>query len=101
VVKVKKRSMAANMTDDLLNDYMDFMLSLVAENISFFFIEIENFIKNETRVREAEGIFKIEVPDTGTWGHDLHYPPFFSNFFHTLLNIILVSNNHKSTISFS
>jgi hypothetical protein len=35
--------MAANMTDDLLNDDMDFMLSQVAENISFFFIEIENF----------------------------------------------------------
>jgi hypothetical protein len=35
--------MAANMTDDLLNDDMDFMLSRVAENISFFFIEIENF----------------------------------------------------------
>jgi hypothetical protein len=35
--------MAANMTDDLLNDDMDFMLSQVAENISFCFIEIENF----------------------------------------------------------
>jgi hypothetical protein len=35
--------MAANMTDDLLNDDMDFMLSRVAENISFFLIEIENF----------------------------------------------------------
>ena len=32
------------MTDDLLNDDMDVMLSQVAENISFFFfIEIENF----------------------------------------------------------
>ena len=31
-------------------------------------------LKSETHVREAEGIFKIEVPD----------------------NIILVSNNHKS-----
>jgi hypothetical protein len=30
--------MAANMTDDLLNDGMDFMLSQVAENISFFFL---------------------------------------------------------------
>ena len=29
--------MAANMTDDLLNDDMDFMFSQVAENISFFF----------------------------------------------------------------
>ena len=29
--------MAANMTDDLLNDDMDFMLSQVAETISFFF----------------------------------------------------------------
>ena len=28
------------MTDDLLNDDMDIMLSQVAENISFFFIEI-------------------------------------------------------------
>jgi hypothetical protein len=35
--------MAANMTDDLLSDDMDFMLSQVADNISFFFIEIENF----------------------------------------------------------
>jgi hypothetical protein len=36
--------MAAKMTDDLLNDDMDFMLSQVVENISFFFlIEIENF----------------------------------------------------------
>jgi hypothetical protein len=35
--------MAANMTDDLLNDDMDVMLSQVAENISFFLIEIENF----------------------------------------------------------
>jgi hypothetical protein len=35
--------MAANMTDDLLNDDMDFILSQVAENFSFFFIEIENF----------------------------------------------------------
>ena len=51
-----------------------------------------NCIKNETRVREAEGIFLIEVPDnvrkivivkgrTGTWGHDLHYPLFFLQFF--------------------
>ena len=30
--------MAANMTDDLLNDDMDFMLAQVAENISFFFL---------------------------------------------------------------
>ena len=35
--------MAANMTNDLLNDDMDVMLSRVAENISFFLIEIENF----------------------------------------------------------
>ena len=35
--------MAANMTDNLLNDDMDFMLSQVAENLSFFFIGIENF----------------------------------------------------------
>ena len=36
--------MAAKMTDDLLNDDMDFMLSQMAENehFIFFFIEIEN-----------------------------------------------------------
>ena len=68
-------------------------------------------IKNETRVREAEEFFLIEVPDNvrkigivkAQVHGDLHYPPpfFFHFFFHTLLNIILVSNNHKSTISFS
>jgi hypothetical protein len=71
-----------------------------------------SYIKNETRVREAEGIFKIEVPDNvrkivivkaqvhGVMTYIT--PPFFLQFvFHTLLNIILVSNNHKSTISFS
>jgi hypothetical protein len=69
-------------------------------------------IKNETRVREAEGIFKIEVPDKvrkivivkaqvhGVMTYIIP-PPFFAIFFHTLLNIILVSNSHKSTISFS
>ena len=31
------------MTDDLLNDDMGLMLSHVAQNSSFFFIEIENF----------------------------------------------------------
>jgi hypothetical protein len=46
------------------------------------------------------------TPTTGTWGHNLHYPPppfflFMQFFFHTLLNIILVSNSHKSIISFS
>jgi hypothetical protein len=69
-------------------------------------------IKNKMRVREAEGIFKIEVhkctwqrkencdrKSTGTWPT---LPPlFFAIFFHTLLNIILVSNNLKSTIFFS
>jgi hypothetical protein len=30
--------MAANMTDDLLNDDMDFMLSQAAVNISYFFL---------------------------------------------------------------
>jgi hypothetical protein len=68
-------------------------------------------IKNKMRVREAEGIFKIEVhkctwqrkencdrKSTGTWPT---LPPlFFAIFFHTLLNIILVSNNLKSTIFF-
>ena len=69
-------------------------------------------IKNETRVREAEEFFfnwgadnvrKIVIVKAQVHGgHDLHYPPFFFFFFpHTLLNIILVSNNHKSTISFS
>jgi hypothetical protein len=50
-------------------------------------------IKNETRVRETEWIFKIEVhkctwqrkencdrKSTGTWVHDLHYSPFFLQF---------------------
>jgi hypothetical protein len=71
-------------------------------------------IKNETRVREAEGIFKIEVPDNvrkivivkaqvhGVMAYITPPPPFFFvAIFHTLLNIILVSNNHKSTISLS
>ena len=36
---------------------------------------------------------------TGTWGHNLHYPPFFCNFFfHTLLNIILVVNRKHNWI---
>ena len=70
-------------------------------------------IKNETRVREADEIFRIEVPDNvrkivivkaqvharGVMTYITS--PFFGNFFHTLLYIILVSNNHKSTISFS
>jgi hypothetical protein len=68
-------------------------------------------IKNETRVREAEGIFLIEVPDNvrkivivkaqvhGVMTYIT--PPFFQIIFHSLLNIILVLNNHKSTISFS
>ena len=66
-------------------------------------------IKNETRVREAEEFFFIEVPDNvrkivivkaqvhGVMTYIT--PPFLQFFFHTLLNIILVSNNHKSTIS--
>ena len=68
-------------------------------------------IKNETRVREAEEFFLIEVPDNvrkivivKAQVHGVMTyipPPLFSFFFHTLLNIILVSNNHKSTISFS
>ena len=33
--------MAANMTDDLLNDDMDIMLSQVAENISFFLLKLK------------------------------------------------------------
>ena len=61
-------------------------------------------IKNETRVREAEGIFKIEVPDNvrkivivkaqvhGVMTYITPPPPFFAIFYHTLLNIILVSN---------
>ena len=70
-------------------------------------------IDNETRVREAEEKFLIEVPDNvrkivivkaQVHGVMTYITPpllFFSFFFHTLLNIILVSNNHKSTISFS
>jgi hypothetical protein len=60
------------------------------------------------RVREAEEFFLIEVPDNvrkivivKAQVHEVMTyitPPLF---FHTLLNIILVSNNHKSTISFS
>jgi hypothetical protein len=62
------------------------------------------------RVREAAGIFKIEVPDSvrkivivKAQVHEVmtYIPPFFAIFVRTLLNIILVSNNHKSTISFS
>ena len=71
-----------------------------------------SYIKNETRVPEAEGIFKIEVPysvrkivivKAQVHGVMTYITPtfFFHFFFHTLLNIILVSNNHKSTISFS
>jgi hypothetical protein len=64
-------------------------------------------------MREAKGIFKIEVPDNvrnivivkaqvhGVMTYITLPPFFFAIFFHTLLNIILVSNNHKSTISFS
>ena len=33
--------MAANMTDDLLNDDMDFTLSQVAENFSFFLLKLK------------------------------------------------------------
>ena len=68
-------------------------------------------IDNETRVREAEEKFLIEVPDNvrksvivkaQVHGVMTYIPPFFFLFFfHSLLNIILVSNNHKSTISFS
>jgi hypothetical protein len=69
--------------------------------------------KNETRVREAEEIFKIEVHDNvrkivivkaqvhGVVTYITPLPFLFALFFHTLPNIILVSNNHKSTISFS
>ena len=62
-------------------------------------------------MREAKGIFKIEVPDNvrkivivkaQVHGVMTYITPFFfAFFFHTLLNIILVSNNHRSTISFS
>ena len=44
---------------------------------------------------------QVHVHGVITWMY-ITPPPFFCNFFyHTLLNIILVSNNHKSTISFS
>ncbi len=66
-------------------------------------------IKNETRVREAEGIFKIEVPDNvrkivivkaQVHGVMTYITPlFFCNF--VSFTYLLVSNNHKSTISFS
>jgi hypothetical protein len=43
VVNVKTLNGSEHDGRDLLNDDMEFMLSQVAENISFFFIEIENF----------------------------------------------------------
>jgi hypothetical protein len=44
VLNVKTLNGSEHDGRDLLNDDMDFMLSQVAENISFFFfIEIENF----------------------------------------------------------
>ena len=64
-------------------------------------------IKNETHVREAEEFFLIGVPNNvrkivivkaQVHGVMTYITPLF---FHTLLNIIFVSNNHKSTISFS
>ena len=47
------------MTDDLLNDDMDVMLSQVAENISFFFIEIENFRGKGTH----DTTFSVQILD--------------------------------------
>jgi hypothetical protein len=44
-------------------------------------------------------IVKVQVHGVMTYITPLFF--FFAIFFHTLLNIILVSNNHKSTISFS
>ena len=43
VVNVKTLNGSEHDGRDLLNDDIDFMLSQVAENISVFFIEIENF----------------------------------------------------------
>jgi hypothetical protein len=43
VVNVKTLNGSEHDGRDLLNDDVHFMLSQVAENISFFFIEIENF----------------------------------------------------------
>ena len=48
VVNVKTLN-GSELDDDLLNDGMDFMLSQVAENISFFFIEIEN-VRSEGKI---------------------------------------------------
>ena len=43
MVNVKTLNVSEHDGRDLLNDDIDFMLSQVAENISVFFIEIENF----------------------------------------------------------
>ena len=68
-------------------------------------------IKSETRLREAEEPSLIEVSDNvrkivivkaQVHGIMTYITPLFLQlFFIKLLNIILVSNNHKSTISFS
>ena len=57
------------MMEDVLNENAKIYLCL-----NYLTSPHNSYIKNETRVREAEGIFKIEVPD----------------------NVILVSNNRKS-----
>jgi hypothetical protein len=96
------------MMEDVLNDE--------SENISLsqlLDLPHNSCIKNETCVREADGIFKIEVPDNvrkmvivkaqvhGVMTYITPHLFFFAIFFLTLLNIILVSNNHRCTISFS
>ena len=43
MVNVKTLNGSEHDGRDLLNDDIDFILSQVAENISYFFIEIENF----------------------------------------------------------
>jgi hypothetical protein len=97
------------MMEDVLNDE--------SENISLSQLlkltsPHNSCIKNETLVREAEGIFKIEVPDNvrkivivkvqvhGIMTYIIPPPLFFfCNF--VSFTYLLVSNNRKSTISFS
>ena len=75
------------MMEDVLNDE--------SENISLSQL-LDRCIKNETRVREAEGIFKIEVPDNvrkivivkaQVHGVMTYITPPFFRFFCNLLSI--------------
>jgi hypothetical protein len=89
------------MMEDVLNDE-----SKTISLSQLLDLPTKHCIKNETRVREAEGIFNIEVPDNvrkivivKAQVHGVM--TYITPLFHLLLNIILVSNNHKSTLSFS